>query len=167
MGGQSMIETWRPVVGFEGQYEVSDHGQVVSLRSGDRLVRKLHIDACGYLRVSFKVGDRTANRRVHSLVAEAFVGPRPDGMVVRHLDGNQLNNRPANLRYGTQAENAQDMLIHGTQRNARKTTCEPVGHPFNEKNTYVSASGIRQCRACRATRERARRAARKTERISA
>lgn len=153
-----MTESWRPVAGLDGQYEVSDLGRVVSLRNGGRLVRKLHVDACGYLRITIKVGGRTINRRVHGLVAEAFIGPRPDGLVVRHIDGDSLNNRPANLRYGTVAENAQDMLRHGRQRNARKTECQRAGHPYDDSNLYIAKNGTRHCRACHAENERNHRA---------
>jgi len=158
-----MSEEWRPVVGFEGEYEVSNLGRVVSLRRGGRLVRKLHIDACGYLRITIKANDRTVNRRVHSLVAESFIGPRPTDLVVRHLDGDPLNNHPTNLRYGTVAENAQDMLRHGRQRNARKTACQRAGHPYDSTNLQIAPNGTRHCRACHAEDERGRRARRKTE----
>jgi hypothetical protein len=57
------------------------------------------------------------------MVLEAFVGPRPAGLVARHLDGNVLNCRPTNLCWGTQQENIADQERHGTHtrgvRNAR------------------------------------------------
>lgn len=53
--------------------------------------------------------------KVHRLILEAFQGPCPAGMGCRHLDGNPLNNRAENLRWGTQRENNHDKLIHGTQ----------------------------------------------------
>lgn len=49
---------------------------------------------------------KLGNLKVHRLVCEAFHGPAPfDGAVVIHIDENALNNRPANLRWGTQKEN--------------------------------------------------------------
>ena len=51
-------------------------------------------------------GNRQSPRKVHQLVCEAFHGPKPfPGAVVLHLDENALNNRPENLRWGTQKEN--------------------------------------------------------------
>lgn len=51
-------------------------------------------------------GNRQSPRKVHQLVCEAFHGPKPfDGAVVMHLDENALNNRPENLKWGTQKEN--------------------------------------------------------------
>lgn len=50
---------------------------------------------------------------VHRLVAEAFHGTRPPGMQVRHLDGDNSNNTPENLSFGTQEENYEDRNRHG------------------------------------------------------
>jgi hypothetical protein len=52
-------------------------------------------------------------RPVHQLVLEAFVGPCPEGMGCRHLDGDPSNNHVENLAWGTQKENVADMIRHG------------------------------------------------------
>lgn len=58
--------------------------------------------------------------KVHHLVLEAFVGPRNAGSEARHLDGDPLNNTPANLAWSSHAENVTDQLKHGTRnRGAR------------------------------------------------
>lgn len=65
------------------------------------------------------MGSRTARRmkKVHKLVAEAFIGPCPDGMEVRHFpDRSTSNNRLDNLSYGTRLQNAADRRTHGTVR---------------------------------------------------
>lgn len=54
------------------------------------------------------------NYLVHRLILEAFVGPCPEGMECRHLDGDPSNNRLENLRWGTPKENAADRVRHGT-----------------------------------------------------
>ena len=59
------------------------------------------------------------NGKVASLVAFAFIGPRPDGNVVRHLDGNKDNNRADNLAYGTHQDNADDDRRLGVRRGYR------------------------------------------------
>ncbi len=51
--------------------------------------------------------------KVHHLVLEAFVGPRPEGMECRHLNGDPFDNRPENLAWGTRSENALDKVRHG------------------------------------------------------
>lgn len=53
-------------------------------------------------------------RTVHALVLEVFVGPCPDGLQCRRLDGNPANNHVLNLKWGTSIENANDKTLHGT-----------------------------------------------------
>lgn len=125
-----MEELWKPVVGFEGFYEVSDHGRV---RSVDRLVmhwqgglrkrkgcllKASPMPGIGYPRVS--LGGDQINKFVHTLVLEAFVGPRPDGHDACHADGTRTNNHLSNLRWDSRSANMADRQEHGrTQRGER------------------------------------------------
>ncbi len=135
--------------GFPG-YRVSDDGRVWS----DKTARWLQpeLNSKGYLRVGLWSGGRATKIMVHVLVASAFHGPRPDGQVTRHLNGDHLDNRPGNLAYGTQSENNLDAVGHGRNRNALKTHC-PKGHPYSESNTYLYR-GKRNCRTCVRERQR-------------
>lgn len=63
--------------------------------------------------ISFETGKARAVG-VHQLVADAFHGKCPNGMQVRHLNGNPKDNKPSNLQYGTAMENASDRMKHGT-----------------------------------------------------
>lgn len=106
----------KPVVGFEGRYEVSDDGKVYSLPrmrkgrggaptpvSGCEL--KQRFDHSGYPTVSLRDGSASFNRSVHRLVAEAFI-PNPLGKpAVNHIDENKANNCVSNLEWVTTAEN--------------------------------------------------------------
>ena len=130
----SHSEEWRPVVGYEGVYEVSDHGRVRSL---DRIVHSLGTlrsvpnntggargglqrrrgrilkpqrNGRGYYKVQL---GRGRVRTVHSLVAEAFLGPRPEGLDVNHIDNNGYNNCASNLEYVTRRENLSHMTLQG------------------------------------------------------
>lgn len=67
----------------------------------------------GYLTLTLCGGGRRRLAGVHQLVLEAFVGPCPQGMECRHLDGNRTNNRLDNLTWGTRAANSQDTIHHG------------------------------------------------------
>lgn len=143
-------EQWRPVVGYEGDYEVSDLGRIWSRpRKGTRggLRKLVTAQAGGYLVIALGHEDR---RYVHSLVLEAFVGPRPEGAEIRHLDGDPANARLDNLAYGTSGENKQDQVRHGTHARARRTHCGQ-GHPLSEENIYTPPArpNVRYCRACR------------------
>ncbi|SHJ58468.1 NUMOD4 motif-containing protein [Nocardiopsis flavescens] len=150
-------EQWRAVVGFPG-YEVSSLGNV---RSWSRYKRgellKLRPGTTGYPHVTLWRDGRCHRPKVHRLVALAFIGPRPDGQQVRHLDGDRLNNAADNLAYGTPSQNVRDSVRHGTHPEVRKTSCRR-GHPFDTANTYVDPSGRRVCRACKLQRQRRRRA---------
>lgn len=117
-------EEWRAVPGFLDLWEVSSLGGYRSwvLRRGHLvLVRCAPIeiaqitDGDGYKQVYIKRTPcgRGRMERVHVLVALAFLGPRPAGMMVRHLDGNKWNNAALNLRYGTAHENQNDRGVVG------------------------------------------------------
>ena len=67
-----------------------------------------------YLGVQLKGAGRACRRRVHKLVAEAFLGPCPDGQEVRHWNGDHLDNHVSNLLYGTRADNRHDSIRLGT-----------------------------------------------------
>ncbi len=123
-------ERWLPVIGFEGLYEVSNRGRVQSLdriamsrnRSGP-VVKHLRgkilaqtIDGYGYLAVSLRRDGKARPYRVHGLVGEAFLGPRPPGMDTRHGPAGRLVNSVVNLCYGTRIENEQDKIRDGTFR---------------------------------------------------
>lgn len=105
-------ERWRVVEDFPA-YEVSDLGRV---RRGDRQ-KALIVSPQGYVRVTLFKGNGQpgAQRFVHALVLEAFVGPRPAGMQSRHFPSNdKTDNRLSNLSWCTKAQNEEDKRTHGT-----------------------------------------------------
>ncbi len=112
------IEQWKDVVGYEGRYQVSNHGAIRSLPRPWRkqlLVLKLGKDSDGYRQVVFHKDRRKTTRKVHQLVLVAFgTIQRPPNSVTRHLDGDKDNNRIDNLRWGTITENARDAVRHKT-----------------------------------------------------
>lgn len=105
------MEEWRTIREEYGPYEVSSLGRVRHALTGRFFSQ--HPDDNGYLRFCAKAPKGRRTLRVHRLVAEAFHGPRPSGLVVRHLNGDQRDNRADNLRYGTLKQNWQDALDHG------------------------------------------------------
>lgn len=157
-------ETWRPVVGFEGCYEVSDRGRVRSLDravmcKNGQYVRTLRgqlmkphrgSSTADHLRVGL-----TRDRRkfsgllVHVLVLEAYVGPRPPGMFGCHNDDDPFNNHLGNLRWDTPLSNVEDMNRLGNNGFMKRETC-PRGHPLEMPNLMPRrwAIGHRICLAC-------------------
>lgn len=75
---------------------------------------KTYVGSDGYPFVWLTIGGVDKARRVHKLVALAFLGERPDGMVVCHNDGDRKNNAVSNLRYDTPSANTRDSMRHGT-----------------------------------------------------
>lgn len=154
-------ERWLPVPGYEGFYDASDLGRIRSL---DRMVRTNG----GAMRLSpgqvlaggtYKDGHkhvtlcREGKRRtftIHGVIMLTFVGPRPEGLEIRHLNGIPDDNRVVNLAYGTALENAEDRDDrHGRNFQSNKTHC-PFNHKYTPENTYVvPTTGVRQCKACR------------------
>lgn len=155
-----MREKWKPVPGYEGIYQVSDQGRV---RSQTRNVEKTSktgkpyqqlirgrvlrpgLMTCGHLSVSIK---RNNSRTVHSLVMEAFVGPRPEKQEVRHLNGNPADNRLVNLAYGTRTQNILDAVEHGTWFSDRRRAHNAALCAANAKR-FQSAEYIAEMKARR------------------
>ncbi|MFY7922454.1 MAG: NUMOD4 motif-containing HNH endonuclease [Gemmatimonas sp.] len=145
-------EVWRYAVGFGERYAVSNYGRVHSfpktMKPDHRKAawqsphRKINgkIAPCGHRRIGLRAeGNRSPTMRfIHALVMGAFVGPRPVGMQIRHLDGDPLNNRLDNLAYGTAKENSADRDLHG------RTWARPVGAP-REK---LTADDVREIWSC-------------------
>ena len=161
-------ETWRPVIGYEGYYDVSDFGRV---RSVDRYVHNRdgwppmlkrgqimkQSATGGYLAVNLhRKGQKMRRRPVHLLVIEAFQGERPSpSHVACHCDGDRFNNENSNLRWDTRSANAQDAIRHGTHPQKLKTHC-PQGHEYTTENTSIYRGG-RKCKTCVRARDRHRR----------
>jgi hypothetical protein len=118
--GGGMAEEWRPVVGYEGLYEVSDTGGVRSVKSGDVRYLSQFSSNGGYPCVMLVNRKARKCARVHLLVMGAFVGPRPQGMMCRHLNGDPRDARLVNLKYGTQSENEMDKRLHGTDNRGER-----------------------------------------------
>lgn len=106
-----MTEEWRDVVGFEGLYQVSNLGRVKSfVRYKDGRLLKPGKASHQYYTVAL---GRNNSRTIHSLVAEAFLGPKPDSMEILHIDGSRDNNKVSNIRYGTRSDNIRDAVKLG------------------------------------------------------
>lgn len=144
-------EEWRPIVGFNGRYEVSISGRVRSLdwhrRSSRNPDRKFFIpgrmkvisrNQDGYPIVSLSGGNRSLEtvRTVHSLVARMFIGEKPEGFHVLHKNDDRNNNHVSNLYYGTEADNGRDRV-----KNQRSSRGEA------RHNAVLTEENVRQIRA--------------------
>lgn len=100
-----MSTTFRPIKDYPG-YAIGEDGEVLSFHKGKITFRKRQLNKdSGYLHVGLRNSNGWKIFKVHFLVAQAFIGDRPQGMVIDHIDGNKLNNHYTNLHYCTQKEN--------------------------------------------------------------
>lgn len=133
-----MDETWKPVVGYENYYEVSDKGNVRSLcnnKGPRRAPRSLKVEQThdGYGRVHLSKGGEKVRRKVHHLVLEAFVGPRPTGLFGCHNDDNGMNNHLSNLRWGTRKSNYDDRDKNGSTAKGARHGCALISEDTARK----------------------------------
>lgn len=139
-------ESWRVIHDFPN-YAVSNHGRVMRLTSRTNAKAGGILAQCwrsGYLAVDLcRPGEGRDGRRTmagHVLVCSAFHGPRPDGMVANHRDGDRCFNGARNLEWLTQRENIYDGWERGTNR------CRGEGHG-NATLTDAQALEIRRLAA--------------------
>jgi len=113
-------EEWRDVVGYVGEYKISSMGRVQSVArtfTTHRKFKRTHhvlekilvtaLSTTGYKQVHLCSRGSDKTKRVHKMVAEAFLGHIPCGHkeVIDHIDNNKINNEVSNLRLVTTREN--------------------------------------------------------------
>ena len=102
-------EIFIDIKGYEGHYQISNLGNVKSLKRNREKMRNPSIDKTkGYLRVCLYIAGERKSLYIHQLVAIAFLGHTPNGnnMVVDHIDNDKTNNRLDNLKVISSRENS-------------------------------------------------------------
>lgn len=163
------LEIWKPVVGYEGSYEVSSLGRVRSLprtvmrRNGSPQTwpGKILTQSSnrGYKLATLSVpGEGHRTLKVHQLVARAFHGEPEPGQEVRHSNDVRDDNRAENLLWGTRYENMQDAIRNGAFGSSAQM-CKN-NHPRSPENrlAYRGRTGqtLYTCRECRRDQDRRR-----------
>lgn len=153
----SSEEAWRDVIGYEGHYQISDQGRLRSLRRTVMFSRRgkliayslqgkilnLKIDKDGYSRARLWKDGVVQQHAVHRLVLMAFVGPCPQGMESRHLDGKPTNNSVGNLVWDTHFNNIADRVTHGTApRGERSRSAKLTEDQVREIRHLYSKGGV-------------------------
>ena len=110
----------KQIIGFE-DYFVDELGNVYSNKKGNMKLMKLEQHVSGYLYVNLFNEHGRSHKRVHRLVAEAFViNEDPENKtIVMHLNDNKTDNRACNLKWGDISENTQSAVDHGLMVNDR------------------------------------------------
>jgi len=136
-------EVFKDIKGFEGFFQISNYGRVkrlYRLSSDGRVLKekfkKLSDNGTGYNSVCFRIGGVTTTRKVHQLVAEAFLGHTRCGMemVVNHKDFNRMNNNVKNLEIVTPRENANKKHL----KSSSKYTGVSWSKVGNKWHSYIS-----------------------------
>ena len=91
------MEHWKDIPGYEGYYQVSDHGRVRSKRHGTKILTLYN--ASGWVRVTLMRDKVRSEPTVHRLVASAFIPTFEKKNYIKHLDGDKLNNHADNLMW--------------------------------------------------------------------
>ena len=118
------MENWKDVLGYEGTYQVSDLGNVRSLDRVDSKrkgrILKPTSDGRRYLHVCLSLNGKQTTKKVHQLVAVAFLNHKPCGykLVIDHIDNDTFNNKLENLQLISQRENSSKDRKGGTSKYA-------------------------------------------------
>ena len=117
------METFKDIPGYEGLYQISDLGRVLSVKRGKfmktryrfsgRLNGRIHLP---YEEVNLSKDGKFKTRVIHRLVLLTFKGPCPMGHIAMHQNDNPKDNRLINLKWGTPSENTTDAIKKGRQK---------------------------------------------------
>ena len=112
--GRRMKEEWKPIPDYPG-YSVSSHGNVRGKQG--RILKRQHGKRGGnypFVNLTRWIDKKwhRKNANIHVLVAEFFISPRPEEMIVDHIDRNRENCYVGNLQYITQGENVRRIRRH-------------------------------------------------------
>lgn len=99
------IEEWRCIIGYNGNYEISNFGGIRSCFNGVERNLKYLLNSIGYYTCGLSNNGKTKSLYIHRLVAIHFISNPESKRTVNHIDGNRLNNKVDNLEWNTDREN--------------------------------------------------------------
>lgn len=142
----SITEIWKVIPETNGGYEASSLGNIRStgktfLRNHKPTVLRVAVGKFNkYGSVHLWINGEVVREYVHTLVARAFIGSRPDGKEVNHKDGVRLNNKPENLEYVTRSENN----FHSYRKLGRKAKVAHGERHHSAKMTWALVDQMRK-----------------------
>ena len=116
------FEKWKYVPGWR-MYAVSDHGRVARVDKSPWKVYLGHMNNSGYRIITLTDSPRVKGFTVQNLILRTFIGEPPPKFESLHIDGNKLNNRLFNLKWGSKPENQRDRAKHGTDPKGERHGC--------------------------------------------
>ena len=131
---KAVLETWRPVPGYEGLYDVSDLGSVRSHYGGRVRYLKGNKLKNGYIQVALYKNGKMKTFYIHRLAWEGFYGTIPSGMQIDHINTVRDDNRIENLRVVSPSENHRNPITaERMQEAARRLTEDPQWRQKNRE----------------------------------
>ena len=117
---KAVLETFKPIKGYEGLYEISDYGCVRSLKYGKVKYMKCKKDKYGYSIICLYKNGKKKSFSVHRLEWEAFNAPIADGYEIDHINTIRDDNRLENLRVVTSKENKRNSITAERMRESNR-----------------------------------------------
>lgn len=130
-----MNEIWKEVEGFNGEYLISNLGNIKSNKNKKEILLKTTIDKCGYIRVGLRKEGKQYCYTIHRLVASAFIPNLENKKQVNHIDCNKRNNNVENLEWTTPSENIIHAWKNGLREYNRKVISERLSKINKENKT--------------------------------
>lgn len=141
-----MIEIYKPIIGYENSYEVSNLGNIKSKRKPHRnyekLLKPIKVTG-GYLAIDLGDGMKIKRYLIHRIVATNFLENNSKKEQVNHIDGNKQNNTVENLEWSTRSENQLHSIrtglrtTVGVKNSQAKLTNDIVLKIFNDNRKYT------------------------------
>ena len=97
------IDVWYAIPEWEGYYEMNDELEI--RHCSTKRLKKITTASIGYSVVQLWRNNKGKVCYLHDLVMATFIGPKPEGLCVNHIDGDKTNYKLSNLEYVTQKEN--------------------------------------------------------------
>lgn len=135
----NLYEVWKPIIGFEGSYEISSYGNVKTLSkrvisaihsSGYRMTKekalKKVLNKNGYLYITISKNNKAYGRSVHRLVAIHFIANPNNCPEVNHINTIKTDNHISNLEWNTSVQNTQHAFITGHKASRVKLSIDKI-----------------------------------------
>jgi hypothetical protein len=140
----NMIEIWRDVKGYEGLYQVSNMGRVISNNG----LLHLNTNTYGYKHITLSKGNVQKTVVVHKLVADAFIENPHNKPQINHIDGNKENNAVANLEWVTQGDNNRHAIRMNLRKAKKILLVDDEGNAIKEFNNRMEISAYLGRKVC-------------------